>query len=355
MILFLIIFILLLSLIAAGFSYIGIHKEIDERCEYRRQDRILVIIPCKGIDYGLEDNLRSIISQDVNADYLAVLDDPSDPAMPAVENIGIPHILSNYACNTCSGKVRAISTAIASRPDYDIYVIADSDIRVGREWLRNLVCPLSDPEVGISTTFPYFYPVGSFSSKIKAVWGTVGQSLMESRLTRFGWGGSLAFRRTLIDSAMSFFSENVSDDSALTAICKSKGLRIAYVREARPAIYCPDTWPQFWEWANRQTALSISASPKIFRYGIIFYSLDIILFISAIILSITNPVFLYLFIPKIIGIYRLYDRTVIRRISFAAIFLLLPFIYLVNLIIAHRMKHILWRGNKYELQKFAER
>ncbi|MCY0851644.1 MAG: glycosyltransferase family 2 protein [Thermoplasma acidophilum] len=349
------IFIFLLTLIAFGFSYIGIYKDRDKACEKGPDARILVIIPCRGVDYGLEDNLRSIVDQDIAADYVAVVDDESDPAIEYIRKAGIPHIVSNYECTTCSGKVRAISTAMSLKRDYNIYVIADSDIRAKRDWLRHLVCPLSEPNVGISTTFPYFYPVGGLASRVKAVWGTVGQSLMESKMTRFGWGGSLAFRRSLLDSHMQFFAESVSDDSALTAICKSEGLRIAYVRDSRPAVYSPETFSQFWEWSNRQTALSISASPKVFRYGVIFYFLDIFLFVSALALSVRNPLFVYLFIPKLIGIYRMYDRTVLKWPSFALIFLALPFIYLGNLITARKMKHIVWRGNRYELQRFAEK
>ncbi|KAA8923458.1 glycosyltransferase family 2 protein [Thermoplasma sp.] len=353
--LILFIFISLLTLIAFGFSYIGIHKDRDEACNGSVSYRILVIIPCRGLDYGFEENLRSIIDQDIQADYVTVVDSDSDPSLQYIKKVGVPYMLSNYECSTCSGKVRAISTALKAHPDYDVYVIADSDIRVKRDWLRHLVCLLSDDHVGISTTFPYFHPVGGLASSVKAVWGTVGQSLMESRITRFGWGGSLAFRRNLLDSSMPFFSESVSDDSALTAICKSKGLRIAYVRESRPVVYSPESWPQFWEWSNRQTALSISASPKVFRYGVVFYSLDILLFISAIVLATLNPVFLYLLTPKVIGIYRMYDRAVIKRPSFAVIFMAIPFIYMANLLTAHGMKHITWRGNTYELQKFAEK
>ncbi|MGC8609239.1 MAG: glycosyltransferase, partial [Thermoplasmata archaeon] len=309
--------------------------------------RVLVIIPCRGIDYTLLKNLRSISSQDYKADYVAVVDDEYDRSIPYIKEAGIRYIISSYPCSKCSGKVKAISTAIDLYRNYEIYVIADSDMSPERTWLRLLISPLQDQNVGISTTFPYFLPAGGFWSKFKAVWGTVGQSLMESDVTRFGWGGSLAFRKSLISQDMPFFSERISDDTALTKICKKKDLRIAYVREARPMVESPENFREFYEWANRQTALSIAASKNVFYYGIIFYSLYIFLFISAFVLSFYDPVFVVLFAPTVIGIIKMYQRTVIKKPSFALIYIIMPFFYMANLLKARTMKSITWRGRNY--------
>ncbi|BAB59759.1 TVG0609673 [Thermoplasma volcanium GSS1] len=343
------------SLIAVGFSYIGIYKSNELKQRKNCRPKTLVIIPCKGLDLGLEDNLKAITKQNYDrADYLGVVDSLQDESVSVLEKVGINYIISDYTCEKCSGKVKAIATAIKKYTDYDAYVIADSDIRPNSNWLEDLVSPLCNDRVGLSTTFPYFVPIGGLASKVKAVWGTVGQSLMESKLTRFGWGGSLAFEKSLISDKMDYFTSNISDDSALTAICKSKKLDIAYVKEARPAIYTAENFPQFWEWANRQTALSINASPRVFTYGIIFYSLYIFEFFSAVLLTSISLAFVYLFIPVAIGVYRVYERSVIKSPIFAIIYLFIPFIYLANLLKAKRMGEIIWRGRQYKLQKILD-
>ncbi len=345
---FLIFYISLVLLVFFGFIYIGFYdSRHDPAIKSERRFRTLVIVPCRGIDHSLLKNLKSITSQDYSADYIAVVDSEDDKAVPYIMEAGINYIVSDYPCVKCSGKVKAISTAVTRYPDYEVYVIADSDITPDRNWLRLLVSPLQDNSNGISTTFPYFYPVGGFWSKFKAVWGTVGQSLMESERTRFGWGGSLAFRNTLISGNMRYFSEAISDDTALTKICKDAGLKIAYVREIRPKVESPEKFSEFLEWANRQTALSINSSRNVFMYGMIYYSMYIFLFLSAFALSFYNFIFIFLFIPFVIGIVKMYRRTVIKYPSFIIMYLIMPFFYLANLVSARMMDSIEWRGRTY--------
>lgn len=347
-------YLILVSLATIGLILIGIPRKFREGESADYSPRTLVMVPCRGLDFSLRENLESIRDQDYgNFEVIAVVDRPDDDAVPVLEEIGFPYILSDFDCVSCSGKTRALSTAFRKFADYDVYVICDSDILVERDWLRRIVSPLSNREIGLSTTFPFFRPVGGFWSKVKAVWGVVGQSLMESKLTRFGWGGSLAFRKDLLDDeSFNFFSESVSDDTALSSISSGKGMKISYSRSARPVINTPDDFGTFFEWANRQTALSISATRRVFHYGVIVYVSTILVFVSAIVLSIfVSPLFLILFAPTILSEFNNARRS---DEIFPLLFLItpvLPFLFLLNLVIANRMDSINWRGNEYELQK----
>ena len=42
----------------------------------------------------------------------------------------------------------------------------------------------------------------SSASKFKTAWGFVGVGMMQSDITVFGWGGSLAFRKGLFDEIL---------------------------------------------------------------------------------------------------------------------------------------------------------
>ncbi len=337
-------------LISAGFLYIEFHPEInnDEYNDYKQS--CLVIVPCRGVDYSLEENLKSIMNQSYkNYKMLCVIDDENDPSLNIIKKLGIDYIKSDYNCTNCSGKVRAIATAL-SRYSYDSYVIADSDITVERNWLENLLRPLSCKKIGISTTFPYFMPVAGFWSRVKELWGFVGQGLMESNLTRFGWGGSLAFRRELIDGKIKFFSEHVSDDTILTKICKKNNYEIAYVKSAMPIVNSPEHFDEFYEWANRQTALSISASRKVLYYGLLFFFSYMFLFFSAIFMgAFYSPLFFLFLIPCAVYI----SKSILRLKKFKFIYILIgiiiPFIYTINLIKASRMRNIIWRGRIYNI------
>ena len=327
-----------------------------KNAEYPSFDpKALVIVPCKGEDLTLRENLISIKSQDYkNYNAVAVIDSKDDKALDSIKSAGISFILSNSLCSNCSGKVRAIATAIEKFPDYGVYIIADSDISVDKEWLSRIASPLQDKGVGISTMFPYFNPVSGFWSKVKLVWGFVGESLMRSERTRFGWGGSLAFRRSLIEDSMDLFKNSdfsVSDDITLTKLCRKKGLSIAYTKESQPRVNCKESLESLREWSNRQTALSVLGYKKNLYMGLIFYSAEIVTLLSSVILSITiSPLFLILLLHFGFSLIKTYKRASRLDPEIALITALMPFLYLSNLIIANRMESITWRGREYKLK-----
>lgn len=316
--------------------------------------KALVMIPCKGEDLNLKENLISIKSQDYkNYRAIAIIDSNNDGAMNSILSAGMDFIISGSRCSNCSGKVRAIATAIEKFPDYAVYVIADSDISVNKEWLSRIVAPLQDKSVGISTMFPYFNPVSGFWSKVKLVWGFVGESLMRSERTRFGWGGSLAFRRSLVEDSMDFFKNSdfsVSDDITLTKLCRKKGLSIAYTKESQPKVNCKESLESLMEWSNRQTALSILGHKKNLYMGLIFYSAEIVTLISSILLTIVSPLFLLLLLHFGFSLIKTYKRAGRKDPEIALITALMPFLYLSNLIMASRMESITWRGREYKLR-----
>jgi cellulose synthase/poly-beta-1,6-N-acetylglucosamine synthase-like glycosyltransferase len=348
----LIFYTILLTLISTGFIYIELHKYHGEQIINNYRPKTLVIMPVRGIDYSFEQNLLSVRNQKYdNFKFLCVVDSENEDALVSIKKLEIDYITSSYNCEKCSGKVRAISTAIDKFPEYEVYLLADSDIEVKNDWLLNIVMPLKNEDAGLSTTFPYFYPKGGFWSQVKEIWGFVGMGLMESKLTRFGWGGSLAFKRGLIEDSLKFFSDHISDDTALTTICKQMGKKIYYVDSAKPDINSPDNFEVFFEWANRQTALSISASPKVYYYGMLFYGSYLFLFFSAIFMgAFYNIIFLIFLIPAVIYIINMIKR--LKHIKPVNIIgsIILPFIYVANLVIAKRMKNITWRGNTYDIQ-----
>lgn len=346
-------FIALLVLIFAGLTYIASVRNSVEVYEKYVSPSVLVVVPCRGMDYSLGNNLKNLKAQNYgNFRILAVVDSENDGAVKSIQSAGLEMMISTDACTNCSGKVRAIASAFSANHDYDIYVIADSDILTGPDWLVNLVSPLKHDRYGLSTTFPYFEPKGGFWSKVKLVWGFVGMGMMESKLTRFGWGGSLAFRKELLSGEnLDFFRGYVSDDVALTKICKRMNLQIAYVREAMPLINSPDDFKTFIEWANRQTALSIYSTRNVLSYGLIFYGATILLFTSSILLGIlASPYFLVLMFPTIVNSVRAVRRAGKLPVWTFMISFLIPFLYFYNLLKAARMKTISWRGREYSLK-----
>ncbi len=346
-------FLILLALDLRGL--VASKKRAAQKRDRHYSPKTLVMVPCKGPDLTLKENLQSLKSQWYkNYDLIAIVADETDEALVTIKKLGIRYLLATAKCRKCSAKVRSLSTALERFRKYDVYVIADSDITVGKDWLASLVQPLGDKHIGLSTMYPYFRPLGGFWSRVKMMWGFVGDSLMERPGTRFGWGGSLAFRRELADAeGLEFFKNSeysVSDDICLTKIAKSRGLTIAYVPAPKPVVNCRETAGTFTEWANRQTALSLLGYRKNLYVGLVYYSMEILVLLSGILLSIFfSPLFLVLFIHYLRSLYVGYKRSGAKSVQLAFILLIMPFMYAANLVTASRMRTITWRGKTYAL------
>ena len=345
-------FLVLLLLIFAGHMAISFRKRYRDRNFQDFQPNTLVIVPVKGLDPTIRENLLSLRKQDyTNYEILAVIDSDKEPVLPILKELDIRYMISTSACRSCSGKVRAIATAFENATGYDVYVVADSDAMFGPGWLSSLVRPLADNRIGVSTTFPHFIPVSGIWSRIKAVWGLVGIGLMQSRITRFVWGGSMAFRSDILtDDNIEFFKKHVSDDVAIMRISKKLGLDIHYVMKAAPDIHSPDDFSTFREWSNRETALSISASRSILWYGLLFYGSQIVLLLGSISFAVLySPLFIVLIIPYLLFAIRNVENYHQPSFSVFIIALIIPFISMYNLLKASRMKNISWRGKDYDL------
>ncbi|MEM3181043.1 MAG: glycosyltransferase family 2 protein [Candidatus Micrarchaeaceae archaeon] len=320
--------------------------------------KALVIIPIKNIDFGLEQNLKSIASQNYpKYDVIAVADTLKDPAVAFSKRAKIKAIATANRKwpKNCSGKNRAIVSALIARPQYKVYVIADSDIRVKKDWLKNLIAPLSESGIGVATTFPIIIPANNdIWSKVKMQWGLVGQSLLNNERTRFAWGGSLAFKRELIDERLFYLltrsKYRISDDISITKRAKELKKRIAYVKNAAPETMVKESRGSFFEWANRQTALTLLGYRRNLQFGLAYYSAELLLTASGILLALAvNPLFVVFLSHLIISEYRAFSRTPKTYAVTAAITIAMPGIYLYNLIKAAKMKEIVWRGKTYRL------
>ncbi len=350
-----------ISLVFIGMALIDIapylrQKGASPRTRRRYAPRALVIVPCRGVELGLEENLVRIAHQDYpNYDAVVVVDEAGDPSAAYARRAGLNVIASGYKKGRSSGKVRAILAALEKFSGYEAYVIADSDVTVSRGWLRGLIAPLSDSGVGISTTYPRFVPAGGLWSRAKFVWGFVGEGLMENEGTRFGWGGSIAFRKGFVDGRLVKMMEDsrysVSDDICLTKHAKALGLKIAYAKEVQPEVASDDGIGKFMEWSTRQTALVLLGYRRNLYFGLAFYMAEVLLFVSGIALSLlVSPLFLVLLLHFVKSEAKTYSRARSADPLIGIIVLFMPLMYLANLAAASSASYITWRGRRYPIR-----
>jgi cellulose synthase/poly-beta-1,6-N-acetylglucosamine synthase-like glycosyltransferase len=313
----------------------------------------IVIVPCRGIDHEMEANLRSLQEQDYgNFHLVAVIDFPDDPASSVLSGLKIETLITERYSSASSGKVMAITTAIRKKKGYDIIVIADSDIMVPHYWLREMIHPFLNSNVSAVSTYPRFQADGGFWAKVKEIWGYMGTTLMEFRPTRFIWGGSAAFRRSLLDDAsLEYFASAVSDDAAITKICRDKRARIAYAPAASPRIKVSDDRRAFLAWAERQMAVSIVFDRNALFAAVGIYAGVIVYLAMITYLSIFYG-YLYMLglVPYVLNLLNSVIRTPKNALWIVPMSLFLPFVYLYNVIAGARSHEIRWRGVSYKIR-----
>jgi ceramide glucosyltransferase len=198
---------------------------------------ISVLKPLCGLEPGLDENLRSFCRQShPNYELLIGARDANDPALDVARRIAaeFPHVdIRIIPGATRLGENRKVNTLAHLMPlaRYDYLVIADSDIRVGPEYLRRVVEPLMDSSVGIVSCSYRGRPVGNFWSELGALaideWFI--PSVLVSRAlgsNAYCSGTTMALRREVLDAAGGFevLAPLLADDYELGIRVRHLGL-----------------------------------------------------------------------------------------------------------------------------------
>ena len=116
---------------------------------------VTILKPLKGVDEGLEENLRSFFRLDYPAYQLIFgVADADDPAIPVVERLmdEFPDHDATLVVGTpvfgLNPKVENLAAMIRYRK-HEVILISDSNVRVRPAYLRETACYLADPSVGL--------------------------------------------------------------------------------------------------------------------------------------------------------------------------------------------------------------
>ncbi|HUG43386.1 MAG TPA: glycosyltransferase, partial [Acidobacteriota bacterium] len=246
-----------------------------------------LIVPCRGVDPGLKENLEAFLQQDF-PDYqvLFAVDSHNDSSVEVIEEARrrfpkTPSLM--IVSGTAQGRSQKVQSQLRAleflRSDDEAIAFGDSDIRPHREWLVDLVSPLSDSAVGVSTGFRWYVPVrGNFTSVLRSVWNAGIASLLTGRDVRFAWGGAMAIRRKAFESARvrDYWRNALSDDFAMTRAVRDAGLRIRFEPRCLSFSYEDCSMSELLEWSFRQLAITRAYDPGLWRLAFSTQSLNFI-------------------------------------------------------------------------------
>src|SRR5277367_3562867 len=130
------------------------------------QPPVSVLKPLHGAEPGLYENLLSFVDQDYPAAQIVFgVRSPTDGALSIARQIITERPDRDIALvidSRVSGRNLKVANLVNMLPAarHDILVFADSDMRVGRDYLAAVTAPLGDPAVGVVTCLYKGGPTG---------------------------------------------------------------------------------------------------------------------------------------------------------------------------------------------------
>lgn len=352
---------------------------------------VSVFAPCRGLEDGLEGNLTALLQQDYPAYEIVFISDSVDDSSLALirklsedrepaGDVSTKIVIAGLA--TDSGqKVHNLRAAV---PECDLrseaFVFVDTDARPQAHWLRALVAPLADENLGAASGYRWFVPLqGRLASHLRSVWNaSIASALGANRNNNFCWGGSTAIRRSTFEElhVVERWRGTVSDDFTLTRVLQEAKLPINFV----PACLVPAldscTMPELFEFTNRQLKITRVYAPHLWKPVLLGSLLFCLVFFGGAVLVIARAMnhdsitilVLLLSIIYLLGTLKAHIRmkallsvmpTYGRELRRGWIFhlLLWPFtsaLYLWNALVAAASHRIKWRGITYELKSPSE-
>lgn len=336
----------------------------DEACE-----AATVIVPVKGFDEGLAENLAALAALDY-PDYELIIAAraPGDlaAALPARARLVIADDDGDEARSTGEKILNLLAAVRAARPESRVLAFADSDGRVSAGWLRALVAGLGgDREAGASTGYRWHIPPvdrAGFWPQLRSAWNAVIAGGFGPGNNGFAWGGAMAIRReTFVQARVAdYWRGAVSDDFRLAEAIHDAGLKIAFAPGAMVAARDSTTAAEFGEWIARQMKITRAYRPRLWWLGLISH----IVYCWAMAAALWHGAILAFAAQAALGALKGRNRAAIARACFpddAAWFRrynwiyvwwgpLVTWVWLYSFLASAGSRRIRWRGREYVLR-----
>lgn len=345
---------------------------------------LTVTCPCKGDEYGLLANLEALFEQDYpEYEIVFVVDDENDPAVKVIENVSrkaakhakVKLIVAPKATDT-SQKVENLREAVFhAHGRSEVFVFVDSDARPSSGWLRSLVAPLADANIGATTGYRWFISnKPTLASELRNIWNaSIASALGPNTKDNFCWGGSMAIRRDIFErlDIREKLRGTLSDDFTVTRVMNDAGLAIHFVPQALTASFDDCTFREMLEFTTRQMKITRVYMQKLWVLSFVgsgLFCLTIVWALAIVIFSRQNSIDVFIALATLLIVtafsvckswLRLkaaklvltqYKNEVARQtLPQLTLWSISPFVFLLNSIAASFSRRMKWRGTTYEM------
>ncbi len=351
-----------------------------------------VIAPCRGLDDGLQENLLALTVQNFPAyEIIFVVDDKDDPAVEVIkeftagssegrESLTCRLVIAQKASNA-GQKVENLREAVLHANERsEVFVFVDSDARPSANWLRRIVAPLENTDVGATTGYRWFISAHpTFASELRSAWNaSIASALGPNLSSNFCWGGSMAIRRDVFDRIEmgEKWKGTLSDDFAVTRSMKKAGLPIVFVPQALTASVEDCTVAEMLEFTTRQMKITRVYASDLWLLSFVGSGLfNLVLVVAFLTATLSRKNDLAVFVSAItiaaVSIFSAGKAWLrLKAVKLAlpeykkelksqtwpqiTLWLLTPALFFVNSVSALFSRKMTWRGIRYELKSPSE-
>jgi len=370
-----------------GTRYLGFFKTELAKTRPDFTPFVTVIVPCRGLDPGLAENLRALTQQDYpDYELVFVVDDKNDACVPVIEEVSVKAVRATKfvvapKAECSSQKVENLREAVLHAADVsEAFVFVDSDVRPSKEWLRYLVGPLIDKTVGAATGYRWFIAEKpTFASELRSVWNaSIASALGPNTKSNFCWGGSTAIRRDVFERVKirDKWLGTLSDDFAVTRAMNEANLPIVFVPQALTASVENCSFSEMLEFTTRQMKITRVYAEKLWLLSFFGSGLFCAVMIAAFLIAALSersglPVTAAITTIALVTVFSVgkawlrlkavklvltkYKTELTRQFwTQITLWLLSPAIFLGNSVAAWLSRRMIWRGTAYELKSPTE-
>jgi ceramide glucosyltransferase len=323
---------------------------------------ITVLKPIAGLEPNLHENLASFCAQDYDERYEVVLclHSRDDPALAVAERIAkeFPSRTAIAIGETASMLNPKIANLAKPQVELrgDVVVIADSDVRVGRDYLRALAAPFASARVGAATCLYSATPSAGVVARLGALYiedgfaPSVLVALALGRL-RFCLGATMAVRRSVLDEigGLAALGGRLADDHRLGELVAGTGRQVALSRYVVSTGVSEATLSALWLHELRWARTNLAQAPVGYAFSFVTFALPFALIYLAVSRNLAWGVPLLAVVATLRVAVHYLARTAlqVRRPDDLRLVVVRDFLSLAVWIVSLFGRSVLWRRKTY--------
>ena len=285
-----------LALIVENHRFWKVHQKMPAP-QSHTYARANIIIPCKGMEPNLRENLTAFMQQDhPNYEVTFVVERGNDTSVQLIRNVQKENrcvrsrLVVAGRTEHCGQKVHNLRCATAElSQEVDVLVFADSDASPKRTWLRWLVNSVGREGLGARMGYRWMMPQ---NKSLPTLLGCTINNALASFLGRgkhyLVWGGSWAIHRNVFDAVgiREAWSGVLSDDLVATRAIRTAKLDVEFEPQCVCTTAVDFSWASLTEFLRRQLLISRRYAPAYWLASLLITTMSQVGFWGGLILGV---------------------------------------------------------------------